>query len=63
MSLLFQSTRWREKYFPMALYTAGGATFLAAQVVKDSATVLIQVLPLASDIFIIVCLSLDFILP
>ncbi|KPA45964.1 hypothetical protein FLAG1_01055 [Fusarium langsethiae] len=63
MSLLFQSARWREKYFPMALYTAGGATFLAAQVVKDSATVLIQVLPLASDICIIVCLSLDFILP
>lgn len=63
VSLLFQSFRWRERYFPMVVYTAGGSTILATQVVKDSATVFLQVLPLVSDICVVVCLCLDCILP
>ncbi|KAL3588387.1 hypothetical protein FPOAC2_10541 [Fusarium poae] len=63
VSLLFQQARWRERYFPMVTYTVGGATILAAHVVKDPATVFIQVLPLVSDICSIICLGLDCISP
>ncbi|CAF3637395.1 unnamed protein product, partial [Fusarium graminearum] len=63
VSLLFQSVPWREQYFSMVVYTAGGTTILATQVVKDSATVFLQVLPLVSDICVVVCLCLDCILP
>ncbi|KAH6977967.1 hypothetical protein EDB82DRAFT_503014 [Fusarium venenatum] len=62
VSLLFQSSRWQERYFPTVLYTAGGATILAAQVVQDPATVFVQVLPLVSDICAVICLSLDCVL-
>ncbi|RTE85190.1 hypothetical protein BHE90_000281 [Fusarium euwallaceae] len=62
ISALFQTSRWRERYLPTALYAVALGLVPAIYAVDDSAVLMLQVLPTLSDICAVACLGLDCLL-